>query len=260
MDLWHFTQYISFFAMFVFAIVGVVMAVGAFIVLVKIFLPSDKKKREVVKRYITFIIGLFFSGLGVAFTKYGNLGVSPISSVANVMSIKFPDLSMGNWLIIWNCILIIAQIVILRREFKLIQLLQVPLSFLFGYFTDIGMWVVHFIPVENYYMQMAMLIIGIVVLAFGISLAVVANVIMNSGEALVKAISDKSEKEFGYVKVGFDVFCVTSALLLSIYFFDGKIVGAREGTIISAFCTGLVVKFITKLVKPKLEDILTEYY
>ena len=39
-------------------------------------------------------------------------------------------------------------------------------------------------------------------------LSVIANVIMNSGEALVKAISDKSHIEFGYVKVGFDVFCV----------------------------------------------------
>ena len=41
-------------------------------------------KREVFKRYLLFIVGLFFSGIGVAFTKHGELGVSPISSVANV--------------------------------------------------------------------------------------------------------------------------------------------------------------------------------
>ena len=57
------------------------------------------QKKEVLKRYILFIISLFFSGLGVAFTKHGELGVSPISSVANIMSYKFPSLSMGNWLI-----------------------------------------------------------------------------------------------------------------------------------------------------------------
>lgn len=43
-------------------------------------------KNELIKRYILFIISLFFSAIGVAFTKHGELGVSPISSVANVMS------------------------------------------------------------------------------------------------------------------------------------------------------------------------------
>lgn len=38
---------------------------------------------------------LFFAALGVAFTKRGELGVSPISSVANVMSCKFASLSLG---------------------------------------------------------------------------------------------------------------------------------------------------------------------
>ena len=38
-------------------------------------------KKELAKRYILFILGLFFAGVGVAFTKHGELGVSPISSV-----------------------------------------------------------------------------------------------------------------------------------------------------------------------------------
>ena len=46
-------------------------------------------KKEIAKRYLLFIIILFFSALGVAFTKHGELGVSPISFVANVMSYKF---------------------------------------------------------------------------------------------------------------------------------------------------------------------------
>ena len=93
-------------------------------------------KTEIAKRYIILVVGLFLSALGVAFTKHGELGVSPISSVANVMSYKFTFFTMGTWLIIWNCVLIAGQIVILRKRFQLIQLLQIPLSFLFGYFTD----------------------------------------------------------------------------------------------------------------------------
>ena len=95
-------------------------------------------KKETEKRYVLFVISLFISALGVAFTKHGELGVSPISSVANVMSIKLDFFSLGIWLIIWNCVLILGQILILRKKFKPIQLLQIPLSFLFGYFTDFG--------------------------------------------------------------------------------------------------------------------------
>lgn len=206
-------------------------------------------KKEVFRRYIVFILGLFFAGIGVAFTKHGDLGVSPISSVANVMSIRFPIMTLGSWLIVWNCVLIAAQVVILRRDFKMYQLFQIPLSFLFGWFTDFGMWIVSFIPVPNYIVKLVMLLIGIVVLAFGISLSVIADVIMNSGEAFVKAISDTIHKEFGYVKVEFDVTCVIVAVILSVIFFQGKIVGTREGTIISALLTGLVVKFITKHIR-----------
>lgn len=213
-------------------------------------------KKELIKRYIVFIIGLFFAGIGVAFTKRSDLGVSPISSVANIMSIKFPVMSMGSWLIVWNCVLILAQIIILRRDFKLYQLLQIPLSFLFGLFTDFGMWCVSFIPVSNYAVQMILLFIGIIILAFGISLSVIANVIMNSGEALVKAISDKTHFEFGYVKVGFDIFCVISSVILSVIFFGGRIMGTREGTIISAVCTGIVIKFITKYIRTFVEKII----
>lgn len=214
-------------------------------------------KKEIAKRYILFIVSLFFAALGVAFTKHGELGVSPISSVANVLSIKFTFWSMGTWLIIWNCVLILGQILILRKKFQWIQLLQVPLSFLFGWFTDFGMWIVSFIPVNTYVARIAMIIIGIIILGFGISLAVIANVIMNAGEAFVKAISDTTGREFGNIKIAFDVTCVIMSIVLSLLFFDFTIVGTREGTIISALLTGVVVKFFSKRLKKPLDKVLS---
>lgn len=215
-------------------------------------------KKETEKRYVLFVISLFISALGVAFTKHGELGVSPISSVANVMSIKLDFISLGIWLIIWNCVLILGQILILRKKFKPIQLLQIPLSFLFGYFTDFGLWLVGFIPAKSYIMRLVMVFIGIVILGFGVSLSVSANVIMNSGEAFVKAISDTTNKNFGNVKIAFDVSCVALALILSLLFFDFTIVGTREGTIISALCTGLVVKLFRKLTDEPVNRLVSD--
>lgn len=213
-------------------------------------------KNELIKRYLLFIIGLFFAAIGVAFTKHGELGVSPISSVANVLSCKYSFLSLGTWLVIWNCVLIACQILILRKNFQKIQLLQIPLSFLFGIFTDIGMKIVSYIPVPNYAVRVALLLVGIFILGFGIALSVIANVILNSGEAFVKAIADTIKKDFGAIKTIFDVSCVIIAILLSLFFFDYQIVGTREGTIISALLTGMAVKLFTKHVQKPITSFL----
>ena len=214
-------------------------------------------RKELAKRYVLFIISLFFAALGVAVTKHGELGVSPISSVANVMSDQFTALSLGEWLILWNCVLILGQVVIRRREFETVQLLQVPLSFLFGWFTDFGSWLVAGIPVEVYPVRLLLVLAGTVILGFGISLAVLANVVMNSGEAFVKALSDKLWMNFGNVKIGFDVFCVVLAVLLSLLFFH-RVVGTREGTVLAALLTGQVVKFFVKRVRKPVEKLLME--
>ena len=213
--------------------------------------------KETGKRYVLFIISLFFCGLGVAFTKHAELGVSPISSIANVVSIKFDFISFGTWLIVSNCVLLLGQIILLRRNFNPIQLLQIPLSFLFGYFTDFGLWIIEDIPNENYIVRLLLVAAGIIFIGFGIALGVIADVILNSGEAIVKAISDVTKKEFGTVKIIFDITWVLMSVVLSLIFFDGKLLGTREGTIISAVFVGVTVKFFKPLMQKPLTKILT---
>ncbi len=164
---------------------------------------------------------------------------------------------MGNWLIVWNCLLIVGQILLLRKNFKPIQLLQVPLSFLFGYFTDFGMFLVSFIPADLYPVRLVLVIAGVAVLGFGIALAVIADVIMNSGEAFVKAVADTAHKDFGNIKILFDVSNVALSVILSLILFNFRIVGTREGTLIAALCTGLFVKLFRALLQKPLNALLT---
>ena len=60
------------------------------------------KAKEKIKRYGLFIVSLWFSALGVAFAKCGDLGVSPLSSVPNVLSLRFtaliPDFELSTHL------------------------------------------------------------------------------------------------------------------------------------------------------------------
>lgn len=202
------------------------------------------------------VIGLFFIAMGIAFTKSAELGVTTISSVPNVLSIRFTAITLGNWLIIWNSLFVLVQIVILRKKFRPVQFIQIPLSFLLGYFTDFNVLLTNLIPDENYAVKLLMVAVGVIVLGFGISISVISDAVMNPGEAIVKVLADVSGKSFASVKIVFDISCVALAALLSLLLFDFSIVGVREGTLVAALTTGFAIKFFNKLLTKPLNRIL----
>jgi len=214
--------------------------------------------RQTVKRSILFLLGLFFIALGIAFTKYSQLGVSPISSVANILSIKFTSVSFGTWSFIINCVFVLFEILILGKKFPPVQLLQIPLSLVSGVFIDIGLLIASLLPVNTYALQLVSLFIGIVVLGFGITLSIIANVILYPGEALVKVLSDKLGKNFGSLKIVFDTSCVTLSIILSVLMFSGQIFGTREGTLISMILNGASVKFFSALISKPLTRFMNK--
>lgn len=209
-------------------------------------MTQKSDKISFFKRLVLLIFGLFLSSLGVALLKKAALGVSPISSAANIVSIAVPDLSLGTWLIIWNCVLILGQLLILRRDFRPVELLQLPLSVLFGLFTDLSMSLLDFVEPGSYIECFVLVVLGTATMALGISLTVIADVIMNSGEALVKAVSDKTGKAFGSMKIAFDACCVALAVALS-FILCGEILEVREGTLVAALLTGVFVNLFGRL-------------
>ena len=218
---------------------------------------ENREKKHLGRRVVLMIVGLFFAGLGVAVTRHGGLGVSPISSVANVVAAWRPELSFGSWLLLWNCVLIVAQVVLLGGKFPPFQLLQVPLSVLFGWFADLGVWCMSFFPVSWYPLKIVVVLLGILVMSFGITLTLRAKVIMNSGEALVNVIAEKWDLKFSNVKIGFDLACVALAVVLSLGLFDFTVVGTREGTVLTALGTGLAIKFWQRVLPGEKEHVDT---
>lgn len=213
--------------------------------------------KETIKRYILLIISTFFIALGIALTRYSELGVTTISSVPNVLSLKFKFLSIGSWLNLWNLTLIAGQLAILRRDFKIKELLQILVAFLLGYFTDICTMFVVLIPIHNYLTRLITVLAGVVILGIGVSLSFIANVLLNPGEAFVRVLAKKLNKNIGNVKIAFDMLCVLSAAILSLIFFDFKLVGVREGTIIAVFLTGTIVKILNRRIAEPLNKFLS---
>ena len=207
----------------------------------------------ILKRYLLLLAGLAIMAFGVAFSIKASLGTSPISSVPYVVSL-FTPLTVGTATITMHCVFILHQILILRRNYHPIQLMQLPVAFFFGYLTDFGVWAVQGISYHTYWQQWILCLIGIVLVAVGVSLEVKAGVVVLAGEGVVLAICKVLPVKFGHMKVGFDVTLVVIACILSIVF-TGRLQGVREGTVAAALLVGTLARQFGKLLSHwKLEE------
>lgn len=198
-------------------------------------------RSELFKRCLILVTGLILSAAGIALVTKAGLGTSPISSLPYVTSFII-KLSFGQWTFIINMLMMLAQIAILRREFPLSQLLQIPMTVLFSAVIDLVMHLCGGFDPALYASRITLLAAGCAVLGAGIALQITADIVMLSGEGLVRAISMKTGGDFGIVKTIFDLSLVASSLALS-FGVLGRIEGLREGTVISALIVGGISRF-----------------
>ena len=218
-------------------------------------------KKNKLKRYLLFLVGLFINALGVSLVTKASLGTSPISSIPYVLSLNF-SLTLGNFTIIFSILLILLQILILRKNFKIENILQIPVSIAFGYFIDLTMYMFFWVNPQNYVLKLVALLAGCVVLGFGVYIEVVADVVMLPGESFVRAIVQTMNTNFGTTKIIFDSTMTIIAGVLSVIFF-GRLNGVREGTIIAALLVGFIARLFGKhleFIKPHLfpEDYVND--
>lgn len=197
-----------------------------------------------LKRYVIFLIGLFVNSLGVSLITKASLGTSPISSIPYVLSLSFP-FTLGNFTIFFSIFLILLQLLILRKNFKLEHVLQIPVSIVFGYFIDLTMLLFAWVNPQAYIMKIIYLLIGCLILGFGVYMEVLADVVMLPGESFVRAIVLTWKTNFGTTKVCFDVSMSVIAAILS-FVFTGRLNGVREGTIIAALLVGFIARVLGK--------------
>ena len=213
-----------------------------------------KEKRNaasLVKTISVSVCGTLYHGIWCRLLHRSQFRTSPISSLPYVTSLLTP-LSVGNTTIIMHCVFILIQILILRKRYELVQLMQLPVAFLFGYLTDFAVWALDKVTYKTYWQQWLLCIIGILLVAIGVSFEVTANVVTLAGEGVVLAICKVCPVKFGYMKVGFDVTLVVISCILSLVFLGG-LHGVREGTIAAAIFVGLIAKEINRPLK-KFEE------
>lgn len=202
-----------------------------------------------------YFIGLFVMTIGIALSVKSNLGVSPVSSIPYTMTCVW-GIEMGKATILFHIILVLIQILLLRKKFKPVQLLQVVIGVVFGYFTTFCNYMVSFLPTpENLGIRIIMVLANTVFVAFGIFLYLPADLIPLAGEGCMQAVSSVTHIEFSKVKIGFDCTMVlVSAITCLTVLHNLGSVGA--GTIIAAILVGTLVGIINRAFGKQRDKLL----
>lgn len=209
-------------------------------------MTKDKKEKIEASRLIRYFLGLFIMTAGIAISVKSDLGVSPVSSIPYTMT-RCWGIEMGKATILFHCVLVLLQILILRKNFKLKSLLQIPVGIVFGYFTSFCNYLMTFVPSpKNIVVCICMTLISIVLVAVGIFFYLPANIIPLAGEGVMQAVSDVTKIAFPKVKVAFDITMVVISLVTCLIVIH-SIGSVGLGTILSAVLVGVVLGQIMRL-------------
>ena len=210
-------------------------------------MEKQQSTGSMVRRYALFLTGLFIASLGVAFSTKAGLGTSPVASVPYSVSLISPLLSFGSWLNLLSLIQILVQVAVLKGKCNWLEIaVQTVLAFVYGYLTDFSCWLIRGIPVNGYAVQFGYMLLGCVILAFGIWVQFRGGVAMLPGEAMNRAISKVTGRRYENVKIFFDILYITMAALICLVFL-GELKGVREGSVIAALAVGVIIRLFNRV-------------
>lgn len=208
-----------------------------------------------INRIFIYICGIFLIALGGVLAIKSNLGASPVSSLPLSIS-KVSSISLGTAATILFSLYVGLQLVILKKDFKLIQLMQIVFAILFGQVMNFFNLIIN-INVDNFYIRILICILSFFISAFGIMFTITANIVPVAPDGLAQAISKKAKINFGKAKVYFD--CVVVMLSIMILVGNSKgLDGLGIGTVLSAVLVGRIVEQVNKYFKDRIENICFE--
>lgn len=200
-----------------------------------------------IKRICLFVVGLFIMSLGVAFSIVSTLGTTPISSISYSLAL-ITNINIGITTFVFNAALILIQFLILRSRFHKKRLLQLINCVLFGYFTDLALYMVSYIPFDgSVLMCVVFLAVSIFLTAFGIFVYMPANIAPLPGEGCVESVAIVTNWRFSTIKIGFDASMVIISLIMCGLWYTNILGAVNIGTVISAFMVGFTLRQINNV-------------
>jgi len=203
-------------------------------------------------QHLLLLFSLFIMTIGVAVCVRSMLGSSVISVLPYVFETAgkqalVPALTIGQYTYVMNFVLVVGQLLVLRRRFEWVQLFQLLIGFVFGTLIDVNMLLTAWLAPVGLLQQAVAQVAGCVILGVGIALEVRCGSVTMPGEGFPVAISRVTGADFAKVKIAVDVVLVVLGVVACYVFFGAwqwHIIGI--GTLFAMFFVGTVVRLVSR--------------
>lgn len=221
----------------------------------KIETKKTQTPSQIGKKTLCYVGGMFLIAFGINISKTAGLGISPVSAVPYACELIWGiELGLASALVYMA--LIILQMIILRKDFKVIQLLQFVCTYVLSFFITITSrkyFLLSWLPdPSNYAVRLIYCLMSIVIIGTGVAFYLMPKWIPLPAEGLATAVAQvsKGKLQFHNAKIIVDVSLVVISAILSLVFLR-ELVTVREGTILAAILVGKVVGIVMKTCREK---------
>lgn len=212
-----------------------------------------QKKKFLVHLVLT-LAAISMIGFGMSLIIKANLGQSTVSGFTNALA-HVLNVKAGTVLIYFNLLCFAFELVLLGKKVKPILILQPLLSLVFGNIVNFFLYDFAYLAnlnLNQYGSQVIGLIIGIIMMSFGVSLMMSVKLVVLPYDAFIVVFSDHFKLPFVKVRTGADFLFVISSLIMA-WAFSLSYMPVREGTVIFALTVGSLIAFFSKFWRKTLK-------
>ncbi|MEC2072138.1 YczE/YyaS/YitT family protein [Alkalihalophilus marmarensis] len=204
---------------------------------------NRRKPSKLFVRWAVFMVGLVIMSFGISMMIKADLGSAPWDVLHIGLTLQL-GLTVGSWSIIMG-FLIIGVTSFLTKEWP--QLGAFINMVLVGVFIDIFLWL---LPApEGFALKLAMLLLGIIIIGYGIGLYIAPKLGAGPRDSLMLALTLRTGWKVQWVRSSMEVIVLTAGWLLGGPVFIG--------TLLFCFGIGSVVGFTMPQCQ-RMVDILIE--
>ncbi len=199
-----------------------------------------------IKKYITYSIGLLILYLGIPLIVHGSLGADPLTCFVYIISTIF-ELQLGTMLTLVNIVFLIIHFIRFRNvRFILIGFVA---SLIAGLIVNFGTYMFGYIPNGNYILKIIIFLVGFIMLAFGIAVIQKSSVQKMPYEGSMEVIASIVKKDINFIRVFVEVgFAIVALIIFLILKTDTKTLFEffNVGTVFIMLLTGPCVHVMYK--------------
>lgn len=208
------------------------------------------------KRITLMILSMTLVSLSASMTIKAAIGLSPWDAIAQSLS-HISMIKVGTIGMMLNISCVFGQLVLLRKEFPIRQLLQIPASVLIGVLVNFFYYTIFdTLVLPNYLMSTLLFFLGTFLAAFAVSMVMVVNVVTFPLEAFCMAVALKVGTRFSVIRQSVDILAVI--LTLSLTFTIDIPLTVREGTIIGMLIFAPLLGIIIRRLQPLIDRTESE--